>query len=166
MAKKHSSPVDSFDWMHKKSNSEIEEYACEWMRSHYDCLLLVNKDRITRATIRQQESSHHPQRGNGSTGSFSSQHDACSHRCTKQSPESTQHQSLYWRSWSQLFIIHTHSIIRVDQNPSISYSQTHSPPSCIPPYSTGFLHSMHHHLNLHALMVTVSFDVLPTSCLT
>ena len=36
MAKKHSSPVDSFDWMHKKSNSEIEEYACEWMRSHCD----------------------------------------------------------------------------------------------------------------------------------
>ena len=105
MAKKHSSPVDSFDWMHKKSNSEIEEYACEWMRSHYDCLLLVNKDRITRATIRQQESSHHPQQGNGSTGSFSSQHDACSHRCTKQSPESKQHQSLYWRSWSPLLFI-------------------------------------------------------------
>ena len=36
MAKKHSSPVDSFDWMHKKSNSEIEEYACEWTRSHCD----------------------------------------------------------------------------------------------------------------------------------
>ena len=36
MAKKHSSPVDSFDWMHKKSNSEIEECVCEWTRFHYD----------------------------------------------------------------------------------------------------------------------------------
>ena len=59
-----------------------------------------------------------------------------------------------------------HVSLRVDQNPSISYSQTHSPPSCIPPYSTGFLFSMHHHSNPHILIVTVSFDVLPTSCLT
>ena len=43
MAKKHSSPVNSFDWTHRRPHFELEECAREWGRCYCDYYSDVDK---------------------------------------------------------------------------------------------------------------------------
>ena len=51
---------------------------------------------------------------------------------------------------------------QVDQNPSISYSQTHSPPYFMPPYSSGTRFSSYEPRTLASLIVSEMVAFLPT----